>query len=136
MKVNIRFESTDTDGQVSVSDICAMMQKRENDYRFVYVEDLSGEGKMTKSTMLLSENSLRIIRKGELNTDFMYGKAMIHHTSYETPYGMFPVTLETENYEFMADNEECIVCAEAGYKLVMDGQEPLFMHMKIYVTAV
>lgn len=135
MKVNIRFESTDTDGQVSVSDICAMMQKRENDYRLVYVEDLSGEGKMTKSTMLLSENSLRITRKGELNTDFMYGKAMTHHTSYGTPYGMFPVTLETENYEFMIDDEEYIICAETRYKLIIDGQEPLSMYMKIYITA-
>ena len=31
MKVNIQFESTDTDGAVSVSNISAVMQKREND---------------------------------------------------------------------------------------------------------
>ena len=71
MKVNIQFESTDTDGAVSVSNISAVMQKRENDYRLVYVEDLSGDGKMTKSIMLLSDTGLRITRTGELRTDFM-----------------------------------------------------------------
>ena len=136
MKVNIQLESTDTDGAVSGSNISAVMQKRENDYRLVYVEDLSGDGKMTKSIMLLSDTGLRITRTGELRTDFMYGQSMTHHTSYETPYGRFPVTLETEDYDFKLGGDEFIISAETGYRLIVGGQEPLFMRMKIRVTPI
>lgn len=159
MKVNIEFESTDAYGEVSVTNVFAVMEVRQFDYRLVYVEDLSGEGKMTKSTMLMSDRELRILRTGELDTDFIYGNAMVHHTTYKTPYGVLPVTLETENYKFRVGRKGDVVSeadsnlqdgewngvglpddfeirAETGYKLIMAGQEPLAMRMKIRITGV
>ncbi len=155
MKVNIEFESTDARGEVSVTNVFAVMEIRRFDYRLVYVEDLSGEGRMTRSTMFLSDKELRIRRIGELDTDFIYGKAMIHHTTYGTPYGILPVTLETENYDFSvgrvgdADSEsqssewegtglpdDFEIRAKTDYRLIMGGQEPLSMCMKIRITGV
>ncbi len=152
MKVNIEFESTDARGEVSVTNVFAVMEIRKFDYRLVYVEDLSGEGRMTKSTMFLSDKELRIQRSGELDTDFIYGKAMIHHTTYGTPYGILPVTLETEKYDFSVGRvgdtdsgmrsewegsglpDDFEIRAGTDYRLIMGGQEPLSMSMKIRIT--
>lgn len=153
MKVNIEFESTDDQGEVFVTKVFAVMEIRRFDYRLVYVEDLSGEGRMTKSTMFLSDRELRIQRTGELDTDFIYGKAMIHHTTYGTPYGTLPVTLETEDYTFsvgrVGDNvsgaqngewegtglpDDFEIRARTDYRLILGEQEPLSMRMKIRIT--
>lgn len=153
MKVNIEFESTDAQGEVSVTKVFAVMEIRRFDYRLVYVEDLSGDGRMTKSTMFLSDRELRIRRTGEVDTDFIYGNAMIHHTTYGTPYGTLPVTLETEDYDFSVGRvgdavsevqreewagtglpDDFEICARTDYRLIMGGQEPLSMRMKIRIT--
>ena len=97
MKVNIEIESVDVSGEIIKTKNFAIMDVREFDFRLTYVEDLSGEGIKTRSTMFVSPEELRIIRKGELNTDFMYGKNVVHNTSYRTPYGAFPVTVTTLN---------------------------------------
>lgn len=149
MKVNLEYESIDATGEKSSSKVFAIMEIRERDYKLVFVEDLSGEGRMTRSTMLLSEDSLRLIRQGELNTDFMFGPALTHNTSYQTPYGTVPVTLITEEYNFFVshpfhkeDNpftgkdvpEDFRLVVSAKYSLEMQGQEGLPMSIRINVS--
>lgn len=155
MKVRIEFETEDAQGEILTSQVPAMLEVRRFDYRLVYVENLSGDDKanranLTRSTMLLSENGMRITRTGELNTDFMYAKAMVHNTTYGTPYGTIPVTLETEDYHFCVEGgggeplddvgpilpEDFQIRAEAVYKLILGGQEPLNMRIKLRIQAV
>lgn len=100
MRVSIVIESVDQDGIKSRSENSAVIYKESDGYRLTYTEDLSGEGNLTKTTMFLSEAELRIIRRGELVTDFIYGEALTHNTSYETPFGTIPITLVTESYEY------------------------------------
>lgn len=158
MKVNIEFESTDAQGDVLRSNVFAVMEVRRLDYRLVYVEDLSGDGKMTRSTIHISEGGLRITRKGELNTDFMYGKSLVHHTTYHTPYGMIPVTIETDAYDFNIGRTDGLplddmkaytdtlwdgpglpddfeICAETSYRLIMGEQEALPMKIRMRITS-
>ena len=142
MKAIIEFENTDADGEVTKSKVSAVMEVRQNDFRLVYVEDLSGDGKLTKSTLTLSGDSMRIIRKGELTTDFIYGMNLIHNTTYQTPYGTLPVVVETENYSFEAEGvseennalqENFRLQVQTAYKLIVGGEEPLKLNMKITV---
>lgn len=116
MKVNIQFESTDADNEVTCSNVQAVMEIRQEDYRLVFVEDLSGDGKKTRSTMVITENSLRLTRAGELNTDFIFGSGMVHNSFYGTPYGTMPVTVTTKEFSHsvghmgrthMVRDEEC-----------------------------
>ena len=100
MKVNIAFETTDMDGEISKTSQFAVMERTKDGYRLVYVEDVLNNGNKIKATMLVTNDSLRVIRSGAVNCDFMYGTAMVHNTSYETPYGKFPVTLTTKSYFF------------------------------------
>lgn len=149
MKVNLEYESVDVTGEKSGSKVSAILEIRETDYKLVFVEDLSGEGRMTRSTMLLSDEGLRLIRKGELNTDFMFGPALVHNTSYQTPYGALPVTLTTEEYEFFISHpfhkeenpfsekdvpEDFRMVVSAKYSLEIQGQEALPMSICINVT--
>ena len=106
MKVNLEYESIDADGEKQLSKVIAIMEIRPEDYKLTFVEDLSGEGKTTRSTMYLSPESMRIIRKGELNTDFMFGPALVHNTNYATPYGNLPVTITTKEFDFFASHPE------------------------------
>lgn len=154
MKVTIEFETRDAQGGVLTSQVPAMMEIRNSDYRLVYVENLSQGGgadrrNLTRSTMLLSQSGMRIIRTGELNTDFMYGREMVHNTTYGTPYGTVPITLKTEDYHFCIEGkdgepfdgtgvclpENFLIRAEAVYKLIMEEQEPLDMHIKLRIRA-
>ena len=140
MKVNIEIESMDISGEVIKTKNFAIMDIREFDFRLVYVEDLSGDGVKTRSTLFVSPEELRIIRKGELNTDFMYGKNVVHNTSYITPYGAFPVTLTTLSYkyEFVGDleNEEVgfAINVATSYTLQVGEDEPMKMSIKICIT--
>ena len=140
MKVNLEIESKDISGEVIKTKNFAIMDIREFDFRLVYVEDLSGEGHKTRSTLFVSPEELRIIRKGELNTDFMYGKNMVHNTSYITPYGAFPVTLTTlsYSYELEGDLEDekkgFAINVKTTYTLQVGDDEPMKMSIKICIS--
>lgn len=140
MKVNIEIESVDITGEKIKTKNFAIMDIREFDFRLVYVEDLSGEGIKTRSTLFVSPEELRIIRKGELNTDFMYGKNVVHNTNYITPYGTFPVTLTTLSYkyDFQGDLEDetqgFAINVATTYTLQVGHDEPIKMSIKLSIT--
>lgn len=140
MKVNIEIESVDISGEIIKTKNFAVMDIREFDFRLVYVEDLSGDGHKTRSTLFVSPEELRIIRKGELNTDFMYGKNVVHNTSYITPYGAFPVTVTTQlyKYEFEGDIDDddigFAINVSTTYTLQIGDDEPMRMSLKMCIT--
>jgi uncharacterized beta-barrel protein YwiB (DUF1934 family) len=141
MKVRIEFESRDAENEVTRNLVNAVMEVHPHQYRLVFVEDLSGDGKKTKSTMLVSPDSLRIIRTGELNTDFIYGPEVVHHTSYQTPYGSLPVTLKTTSHSFSSNcygkpelPEDFEINSAVKYMITMGNEAPLPMEMKIRIT--
>ncbi|MBQ7706944.1 MAG: DUF1934 domain-containing protein [Lachnospiraceae bacterium] len=101
MQVKVIIESTDQDGIKSKSENFALMSKEQKGYRLSYSEDLSGEGELTETTMFISPSELRIIRRGELVTDFIYSESLTHNTSYETPFGIIPITLITQSFEYL-----------------------------------
>ncbi|MBE5944443.1 MAG: DUF1934 domain-containing protein [Lachnospiraceae bacterium] len=151
MKVNLEYESIDGTGEKSSSKVFALMEIRATDYKLVFVEDLSGEGHMTRSTMYISEEGLRIIRQGELNTDFMFGPDLVHNTVYDTPYGRLPVTLTTQDYNFFVSHpfhreddpfaevnvpEDFSLVVSTEYMLQVDAQDTMPMSIQVKVSAV
>ena len=62
MKVNIAFETTDMDGEISKTSQFAVMERTKDGYRLVYVEDVLNNGNKIKATMLVTNDSLRVIR--------------------------------------------------------------------------
>ena len=140
MKVCLEFNTIDSDGDKTASKCLGVMEVRKNDYRIVYMEDLSGQGIMTKSTLIISKEGMRIIRKGELSSDFIYEEALVHNTTYKTPYGIFPVTISTSKYVYN-DNivdatslpEDFFIGVVADYSLIIGQGEPMNMSIEINV---
>ena len=98
---------------------------------------MSGEGVLTKTTMYVSPTELRIIRRGELITDFIYGDSLTHNTTYETPFGNIPVTLITESYEYtdMLHEPKTGININSSYTLDMGDSlmPPASMNMNISI---
>lgn len=152
MKVRLEIESTDMEGSIMRTDTTALLERRENDYKLVYVEDLSGQGKKTRTTLLLTSGSIRILREGEVNSDFMYADGLEHNTVYVTPFGDIPVTLVTEQFDFMGSQMEIaeeiplpeikslpitfFMSYYVEYSLNMRGTEPMPMKVKVSVRPI
>ena len=139
MRVNLIVESTDSEGAKSRSENAAIMYKHNDGYRLTYSEDLSGEGQITKTTMYINASELRILRRGELTTDFIYSESVTHNTAYETPFGNLPITLTTEKYEYIdnfLENELGEITINSSYLLDMGDSltPPTSMNMYIRVT--
>ncbi|MCM1083694.1 MAG: DUF1934 domain-containing protein [Clostridium sp.] len=121
MKVNMELVTTDENGDVSETKIAAVMEHQgQQQFRLVYVSDLSGDKKMTRTTILINPKSMRVTRRGALVSDFIYEEGLVHHSMYKTAYGDIAVTLKTTSYKFeQSDNGR--INAEAVYFLDMGG---------------
>lgn len=137
MKVTIEFSNTDENQVETSTSVLAVMEKRPFDLRFVYVEDLAGDGRMTKSTILLSDNQFMLTRKGVINCEFIYGTAVTHHTVYETPYGKMPVTITTKDYSVVKNSagEPFDIMIAIDYEMAFEGTKPMDLSLKAHIFA-
>lgn len=123
MKVNMELVTTDENGDVSETKIFAVMENQgQQHFRLVYVEDLSGNKKMTRTTILINPQSMRVTRRGELVSDFIYEEGLVHHSMYGTAYGDIAVTLKTICYKFQ-QSDNGVINAETVYFLDMGGSQ-------------
>ena len=136
MKVNLEYESIDADGEKTKAKTMALMDEISTGYKLTFVEDLSGEGRKTRSTMYVSSTGFRLIRQGELNTDFMFGPDLLHNTLYGTPYGTLPVVISTKSFSYNGRNEQYIFTIKVSYTLQIEGQEPTPMEIAVKVKGI
>lgn len=145
MKVILEFETKDESGEMSFSEHTALMEMTEQGLRLSYVEDVSGDGNKTRNTLLLSDTTLRVLRSGELQSDFWYERGMQYNTAYQTPYGTFPVRLHTKRFTHTAEGVdyknkimEADFFIELGlaYTLTIGADTPMKMEMKLKVKPV
>lgn len=161
MKVILEFDTMDEGENHTYSKLMAVMEKTKSvyPYRLVYVERLSEDGRsVAKSELMLSERSMRMIRKGDIDSDFLYEKGLVHNTTYKTPYGMLPISIETSEYEMeilgdlnaldtnisMMDrhgmNGEAVaiggfaINVRSKYTLSIQDEEPVAMDVSIKIT--
>ncbi|MCM1287526.1 MAG: DUF1934 domain-containing protein [Clostridium sp.] len=118
MKVNMELVTTDENGDVSETKIAAVMEHQGQQFRLVYVSDLSGDKKMTRTTILINPKSMRVTRRGALVSDFIYEEGLVHHSMYKTAYGDIAVTLKTTSYKF-EQSDNGTINVEAVYFLDM-----------------
>lgn len=152
MKVKVTVESTDASGEVIKSSNNALLEDRGKDYKISYVELLSEDTKeKTKTTMYVTSTSVRIIRDGEIKSDFMYAEGLTHNSLYQTPYGSLPVEVITRSFNFVGqkmtqseglferypgiiNNTSAIsMDIEIEYQMIMQGAEPMDLKVRICV---
>lgn len=142
MKVRVEIESKDENGEVSISNNPALMELTDQGLRLSYVEDVSGEGNKTRNTLLVTKESLHVLRSGTLQSEFVYGHERKHHSVYKTPYGDFPVTIHTKRFLHKAEGvdyenkrlEQAFhVLLELEYALSIGGDAPMCVSMRINI---
>ena len=135
MRVNLSFDTIDINGEHTITGMKAIMEKREDGYRLVYVEKLSEDGKsIANSELILRKDGMRMKRKGAIVSDFLYENNMVHNTSYTTPYGTLPITITTDTYEFCEALGETDIRARAVYSLAVAKEEPMRLDVIIRIT--
>lgn len=119
----MKLVTIDENGDESETKLFAVMENQgQQHFRLVYVEDLSGDKKMTRTTILINPKSMRVTRRGMLVSDFIYEEGLVHNSLYGTQYGDIAVTLKTTRYKFeQLDNG--VINAEAVYFLDMGGSQ-------------
>lgn len=117
----MKLVTIDENGDENETKLFAVMENQgQQHFRLVYVEDLSGDKKMTRTTILINPKSMRVTRRGTLVSDFIYEEGLVHNSLYGTQYGDIAVTLKTTRYKFeQLDNG--VINAEAVYFLDMGG---------------
>lgn len=134
MKVNVTFETKNSDNEIEVNTAVAVLDKQDDLYRLVYVEDLSGFGKKTKSVLTLGEGGMQVSKNGEIISQFVYEKGLIHNSIYKTVHGSFPVSVITKDYVFKKQSETDIEIF-TSYELCFNGTDDgMPMEMKIKVS--
>lgn len=136
MKVKLEINTIDEAGDLTPSSFMAIMEKCNGafPYRLVYVERISDDGKqVAKSELMLAPGRMRMVRKGDIESDFLYENGLVHNTTYKTVYGSLPITLETKNYE-MKVLGDCDIVARAVYYLTIQSEEPMYMDVSIKIS--
>ena len=101
LKVIVKMQTTDEAGETLCNENVALATMIAQGLRLTYVEDISGEGDKVKTTLLLSDKQLQVTRQGAIVYDFVYADGLTHHTRYQTPYGILPVTLVTSQFDYI-----------------------------------
>ncbi|MDE6026365.1 MAG: DUF1934 domain-containing protein [Lachnospiraceae bacterium] len=136
MKVNIKFITTDENGDRTESEVFAVMESQgKRNYRLVYVEDLSGSKQITRSTLQINPRNMRVTKRGEITSDLIYEEGLVHNAVYGLPFGNIPVTVKTEKYLF-EEHSDGSKAVETTYLLSMNGdaEPPLSMSLSLLIT--
>ena len=131
MKVRLRMDTIDGNGDTTTCELMAVMERRKSDYKLVYMETVSDDGDTTSTEMYLSPIGMRIVRRGYIESDFMYERDTVHNTAYKTVYGVLPITIETNEYSFTESLEDESISAHVDYTMTIAGEQPLGMQVKI-----
>lgn len=154
MKATLVISTYNMDGSVDSSSAFGILRRSDGNeedgfvYQFSYVEDLSNEGKKTKTVMTFSKKQLRIVRSGEVNSDFIYEEGLVHNTSYETMYGSLPVSINTSVFDCVIDcidteakkvairdfTDSISANIKISYQLEMGGGEPMPVRLEMKLS--
>lgn len=138
MKVMLEIETVNEDGEKSLSknEACLEIVEDGKAYRVMYSENIyEDEAAPSESELVISENNMRMIRRGSVASNFLYEKGTFHQSMYETQYGSFPIAVETTYYE-MKKVADCHIEARATYKLITQPDSQMLMDVIIRLRPV
>ena len=73
-------------------------------------------------TIAQDENSMEIVRGGDMNSKLAFGKELKYDTEYVTPYGTMQMKVNTTKFDFTKIRQEDEMKLMAEYELEMDGE--------------
>ena len=85
----------------------------------VRYEETSGEGGVTRSTIMIRPDLIEVIRKGEIGTRMIFDPAKRCETSYATPFGNVIIGISAVRLD--VEIEDKTILANVNYALDMNG---------------
>ncbi len=78
-------------------------------------------GSMTHHTLEIGEGTVVMSQTGAVSSELHFGKDMVWHTDYQTPYGILDMTAITRNLMIEISSKKITVHLQ--YELRMDGEK-------------
>lgn len=135
VKIKIQGIQVSPDGQVSRTESSAEGTLREKGGKhFLLYQEKAEDGSVTKSVVKYSRESLQITRSGQISSSLIFTEGEHFRSSYSTPYGSFPVDIDTERYVLSEKEDQAEL--SLGYRLAVDGEytAQCLVQMKILQT--
>ena len=121
VKVSIRSVQFPPVGEAVRSEIHADGILRAKDgRRFLLWSETDEDGSLTRSLAKFSEDSVQLIRNGQISSNFTFDLRQRCRCSYSAPFTSFIVDIDTERYE-MAETDSRISLS-IGYRLYIEGE--------------
>ncbi|MBZ4663981.1 MAG: hypothetical protein JG776_1696 [Caloramator sp.] len=121
------------DGQEETIELISegIYYKDNDSYVAEYDEsEISGmEG--TRTTLIIGQDSLNIIRSGTTTSELKFKKGEKHTAFYSTPYGALEITISTNKVDIQADDKGAKV--ELDYKMQATGLDPIINHLELKI---
>lgn len=134
MYVDVIVESKDYEDCTANSRNTALYESVGSGCKLTYSEELSDTDEPTKTTMLIDEKNVRIIRDGNFKADFWYSLGMVHNSEYVTPFGNFPVQITTTSFEYdEGDSEDIIADIKIEYTMSLMETKPMNYSTRVWI---
>lgn len=94
-----------------------------NMHSILYEEKLFADNHqeiVSKNIMKIQKDRLTIIKKGMIKTEMVFRSGDIHTGFYQTPYGVFDMSLHTRNLHILSNTEQINISLD--YALELNGQ--------------
>jgi|SRR3712207_259737 len=106
VKVKIKTNQVLEDGNIqSIETFYRGERVEKNGDIFVSFDEFDTV-KTSKTTIKISENTVTIIKFGEVNTKMVFEEDHEHRTNYRTPYGVFDMCMHTYKLSKKIDDGE------------------------------
>jgi uncharacterized beta-barrel protein YwiB (DUF1934 family) len=117
-----------SDGQTVTQNIQADMYVKGNAYFIRYLETEGGIGRIS-ATVRIQQDEIRILRRGDMESEMMFVAGMNKHGWYALPQGR--IELETRTSEIIVQWSDAGGHASWSYELMVDGQSSGFFELKL-----
>lgn len=86
----------------------------------VKYEELSEEGDITKTLIKISDESVEVMKRGYVESKLVFAEGKVTETDYNTPYGIFAMSVDTARAAYELTEEG--VSVDIEYTLFLNGE--------------
>ncbi len=103
-------------------------------YEEILPDDTGNAGNRTKNKMKIEDHTVRLTKKGILETEMFFEEGNVHQGFYKTPYGVFDMVIHTSQLEIQKTNDSIDIVNQYALELNGTHVSDCIMHIRIENT--
>lgn len=100
-------------------------------YEEIHLDEAQSSTTITKNIMKIEEDSLSLTKKGLIHTKMIFRKDFTHHGFYQTPFGIFDMTIHTTDLQITRQPDHYRL--KIQYSLSLNKQHVSDCYLKIQI---